>query len=243
MPRWHIVDKAALAAIATSALYLFFLNAWGSIPLACALAFACVALGAHALRVLPTRRRMTASQAQEEVLNIAAMSDAEAQERLTRLVRARWPKEDFALAAVLKHPEATLSSGDVLNAWKANLGAARLVVAATCPAEPRALVYARELQSPAVAVVDSRGLMRAMRRCLPPPQPESRIGLAKRLRRLCARAFSSRVTAREPLLALALLYGYMRRGGAPFLFAALAILAHTGVAIIQRRTGRRLFEV
>lgn len=242
MSRWHIIDKAALAAISASALYLYFLNAWDNIPLAGVLAFACAALGGVALRALPPRRRMTMAQARQEVLRVASLPDAEAQEALSSLVRTRWPKEEFALAPVLKHPEATMSSGDVLNAWKANRDAARLVVAATCPAEPRALAYARELERPAVAVVDSRGLMRMLRRCLPAPEPAPRASLRQRLRRLAARMASGRVTLRHPLLALALLYAYLRHGGAPYLFAALAILAYAGVGVVQRRLGKQLFS-
>lgn len=237
-----IIDLIVFTALGTAGLYLFFLNAWGSIPLAAALAFLCVALVREAYRRRPPRRFASGARVREALMRLAGLPDAQAQEELTGLVRARWPGEDFALAPALKHPEATLSSGDVLNAWKANREAARLVIAATCPAEPRALAYARELQSPAVAVVDSRALSRILRRALPAPEPTPRLSLRQRLRRLATRIAASRVTPRGPLMALSLLLLYLRGGSPVCLLAALAMLSHFCLALAQRRVGRRLFD-
>ena len=143
---------------------------------------------------------------------------------------------------VLKHPEATLASGDLLNAWKANREAARLVVAATCPAEPRALAYARQLRSPTVAVVDSRTLSRLLRKSLPPEAPEPRQPIRQRLRQLAARVATVRVSPKSALLAAAMLMLYLRGAGPLYLFGALLLLAHLGVALVQRRVGKRLFD-
>ena len=239
------IDRLALSALAAIGYYLFFLNAWGSIPLACALAFACcllterVARGGRWRRLLP--RRASSAQAGEALSRIAGMEDGAAQALLGELVRWRYPGEDFALAAVLKHPEASLSCGDVLGAWKANRGAERLVIAATCPCEPRAAVYARELAGPAVAVLDSRALIRRLRRrdpvAAPAPPP-----LKARLRRAIARLAARRVSPGSGLLGAALV-GLYFIGGNPFnLFAGLALLGRLGVALIQRHTGRRLFD-
>ena len=235
------IDAIILGALSASGLYLFFLNAWGSIPLACALALVCVALGRRARAIRP-RRRASRARVRAELLRLAELADAQAQAELSGLVRRRWPGEAFVLAPVLKHPEAAMTSGDVLNAWKANRDADRLVVAATCPAEPRAFACARQLQDPVVAIVDSRVLSRILRRSLPPESPAPRVPLRGRLRALSGRVAASRVTPRSPLLALSLLALYLRGAGPLYLFAALAILAHAGVALLQRRTGRRLFE-
>ncbi len=236
------IDRIAFTSLAAAGLYLFFLNAWGSIPLAAALAFVCVALGRKLIASRPRRRLASAARVREELLRLAGLPDALAQAELTVLVQKRWPGEAFTLTPVLKHPEATLTSGDLLNAWKANREAARLVVAATCPAEPRARVYARELRSPDVAVVDSRALARLLRRSLPPEAPAPRVSARRKLRRLAARIATARVSPRNALLALSLLALYMRGAGPLYLFGALALLAHLGVAIAQRRVGRSLFE-
>lgn len=236
----RIIDRAVFSALAAAGLYLFFLNAWGSVPLAGALAFVGVAAGRKALSRRP--RRASLGRVRAELLRLSGLSDAQAQAELATLVHWRWPGEDFALAPVLKHPEATLTSGDLLNAWKANREATRLVVAATCPAEPRALAYARQLEGPAVAVVDSRALSRILRRTLPPDgeprrirRPLSRVGMA-------FLPHGQRVSPKNAMLAAALLTLYMRGASPLYLFAALALLAHFGVALGQRRVGKRLFE-
>ncbi len=236
------IDRWVLAALGTAGGYLFFLNAWGSIPLACLAAFAACLLARRALGLLPDRQRGSLARAREALPWLAGMDEAAAAARLEPLIRARWPGEAFRLAPVLKHPEASLSSGDVLNAWKANRDAARLVIAATCPCEPRARLFAGELRAPAVAVLDSRALMKLLRHSdvRPPEAPMPPLGT--RLRRGLARVAAARVSPKDGLIALALLALYLLRGHPASLFASLALLAHIGVALIQRRMGRKLFE-
>ena len=243
-----IIDQIAFSVLAAAGFYLFFLNAWGSAPLAGVLAFACVAAGRRLVKKRP--RRASLARVRAELLRLAGLPDAQAQAELAALLRWRWPGEDFALAPVLKHPEATLTSGDLLNAWKANRDAARLVVAATCPAEPRALAYARQLHDPVVAVVDSRALSRILRRTLPAEEPRDRSAaggptIISRLRAKCAvlsLLLARRVRPKNALLAAALLALYLRGASPLYLFSALALLAHFGVALAQRRVGKRLFE-
>ena len=237
------IDRVALSLFGATAYYLFFLNAFGSITLACGAAFACTALSRMLLRGLPIIRRATAAQARAELLRIAGMDDEAAGKALGILVRRRWPGESFRLAPVLKHPEATMSSGDVLNAWKANRDAERLVIAATCPCEPRAAVFARELRSPVVAVMDSRRLTRLLQ-ALPADQlPRSpRRSPGSVARQLWAGLESSRFSSRSALLALSMLCIYSLTGNGWYLFPALAVAAHTGVALIRHGGGRRLFE-
>lgn len=135
-----------------------------------------------------------------------------------------------------------MNAGDVLNAWKAHRGEEKLVVAATCPCEPRALLFARELRSPAVAVVDSRGLCRILRACPADALPTTtRPPLMERLRHLAAHVSSARVTPRSGLIALTLLATYLLGGHPLHLFAALGVLLHLGLALIHRRTGWELF--
>ncbi len=243
----NIIDTIVFSALAAAGFYLFFLNAWGSVPLAGALAFACVAAGRRLVKKRP--RRASLARVRGELLRLAGLPDAQAQAELAALLHWRWPGEDFALAPVLKHPEATLTTGDLLNAWKANRDAAHLAVAATCPAEPRTLAYARQLTDPAVAVVDSRALSRILRRTLPAEAPRNSASgnstLAARLRARFAvwpSLLARRVRPRNALLAAALLALYLRGASPLYLFSALALLAHFGVALGQRRVGRRLFE-
>lgn len=238
------IDRAVLWALLAAGFYVFYLNAWGDILLACLAAFVSCALLRRLFSRVRLPRRMPATQAKAALWRVAALSDAEAQARLTALARWRWPGEDFCLTPVLKHPEATLSSGDVLNAWKANRDAERLVIAATCPAEPRALYCARGLKAPAVAVLDSRALTRLMRapgapRTVKVEAPEP---LRHRLRDALQRACAIRPKPRNAALAAALLLLYLLRGNPLCLLGALALLWQLGAALIARRPQGRLFD-
>lgn len=237
----RVIDRFVLSALAAAGLYLFFLNAWGSIPLACALAFVCAALGRFVATRIPRPRRATLAWARSELTRLAALPDREAEAALSALVRGRWPEEDFRLFAALKHPEATLSAGDILGAWKANRDAERLVIAATCPCEPRAALYARELTGPAVAVLDSRAIIRLLRTGMQADPQIRRQPVVPSLRRLFGRLCAARVSPRTALVGAALLAMYLMRGSLLALLAALALLARFAVALAQRRVGKRLF--
>lgn len=237
------IDRVTLSLFGAAAYYLFFLNATGNIPLACGAAFACTALSRMLLRGLPLIHHTTAAQARAELMRIAGLDDESAGHALEALIQKRWPGESFRLAPVLKHPEATMSSGDVLNAWKANRDAERLVVAATCPCEPRAAFFARELSGPVVAIMDSRRLTRLLR-ALPvdqlPRPPRPRPGAV--IRRLWAGLESSRFSPGSALLALSMLGIYILTGNGWYLFPSLAVAAHAGIALIRHGNGKRLFE-
>ncbi|MDO4865580.1 MAG: hypothetical protein Q4C10_03415 [Clostridia bacterium] len=234
------IDRAALPLLAAAALYPFFLNAWRSIPLACAATFACVMLIRRLLG--RPRRGLNRTAARTELLRIAALPDAEAADVLRELIEARYPGEVFALFPALKHPETSLSSGDVLAAWKANRGAARLVIAATCPCEPRAACYARQLADPEVAVVDSRLLLRLLgRRASPVTEPRA-VPLRRRLAGWFAFAASRPIQPRNLLLAAVMLAVYRLNGNPMYLFAALPLLLQLAAALRHRRFRRTLFD-
>jgi len=238
-----IIDRAALWAGGATLCYLLFLGAWQSIPLACAAAFVAVALARALADRVPLPRRAGVARARAELLRLAGLEDREAGAALEALLRRRYPGEDFRLTPVLKHPEASLTLGDLLNAWKANRDAARLVVASTCPCEPRAALFARQLRDPAVAVVDSRKLLRLLRACDPGELPTPpRVSPRQRLRRLADRVACARVTPRTALLAAMLLASYLFGGNPWCLAGALALVLHMGLALSRRRVGRRLFE-
>ena len=237
------IDRGALRFLIVVGLYLFFLNAWQSIPLACASAFACAVLLHSLLRSKLWRQRMDVYEAECEVHRIACMPDAEALTFLEALIRRRYPGENCTVVPALKHPEASLSCSDVMNLWKANRNQARIVIAATCPCDPRAALYARELHSPAVAVIDRRALTRMLRRynpgttdaCATPLSSRHRIDVIRK--RIAAR----RPTARDATIAALMLGVYLLGGSVLYLFSAIGILFWFGSAMIRRQFPRQLF--
>ena len=236
------IDRAALLILGAAGLYLFFLNAWHSIPLACAAAFVCGALLRQLAARRPGRGRLSARRARDELLRIAALPDDEAARALEALVRKRFPGEDYAVAVALRHPEASLSCNDVLNLWKAHRGQARVAVAATCDCDPRAALYARELRRPAMAVVDRRQLERLLRESGEAgPRPGGASG-GRRLRRILSAVASRRPRPRDALTAAALLVMYLASGRVVCLAFSLALLFWFGAARIRGLGRGRLFD-
>ena len=238
------IDRAARWTLGASAAYFYFLNAWRSSPLACLAAFAAVVLARELLNGLPRRaRRCTKHEAEAELLRIASLSDDEAQRALDALVRGRCPDEACALTAILKHPGASLSPSDVLGAWKANRGGERLVIAATCGCDPAAVIYARELTAPVVAIVDAAKLTRIIRESgfLPPEQGRPPCSARRAWRSLRARIAAHRPKARDVFAAAALLSLYARSGHRLLLVFPLTVLLRFGMTLGARRR-RSLFE-
>ncbi len=237
------IDRAAGLLLAAAGMYLFFLNAWQSIPLACALSFVGSALLGHLVRRHPGRERMSLRQARCELLRIAGLPDPEAAQALEALVRSRYPGEDCRVVPAVKHPEASLNCGDVMNLWKANRGPGKIAIAATCACEPRAALYARELRDPQVAVVDRRMLERALRGTDAPevPSPPFRDALRQWPRRVFRIAASRRPRPRDALIAVLLLGMYLVNGRTLYLFSALGMMFWLGVRRIQGRGRRHLF--
>ena len=236
------IDRAAGAALAATALYLLFLNAWDSIPLACAAAFAGCVLLRRLAAGRPRRQRLTRLRAEAELLRIAALPDDEGAAALESLIRDRYPGEDFRVVPALKHPEGTLNSGDVLNLWKASRDARRIVIAATCACDPRAALFARELRSPAAVVVDRRALLKALRRRGPQPDASpDRLPAGQLLRRACRRVAARRPAPKDGLIAAAMLAMYLLGGSTLYLLCALAMLFRSGAWLIESRGRPRLF--
>ena len=212
------IDALALRAILLCGAYLLFVNAWHSVPLACALTFLCVILAGWILRGRPRRRRVSA---RARLLALARLDEAEAEAILSPLLRARHPGQEFELCQILKHPSATLNAGDVLGAWKRKRGEERVLLAATCPADAEARAFARTLARPAVTLFDGAALASLLRdwdpgeSVDPLPRPRLRERLASALRRP--------IPAKLAILGPALLALYLLRGQAGYLFAGLWI--------------------
>ena len=237
------IDRAALLALGTTGYYLFLLNAWHSIPVACVGAFACVILTDRIIRALPLKRRANRGRIRAELHRLSSLDEEEAAAVMDNWIKARWPGEAFRLSPVLKHPEATLTCGDVLSAWKANRDAEHLVLAGTCPCEPRAAAYARTLRAPSVAVVDSRALTRLMRKRGDALPPLPHLSFKDRIKRAAMSFSAYRATPRDAMLCTALFGLYMMTGNPICLFCALALVGRMCVAVNQRRLGIRLFDV
>lgn len=237
-----LIDRFALFALCAAAFYIFFLNAWHSIPLACLLAFLCCALLRPVLRNRPSRWRCSIAQAEVELLRIAELPEPEAEPLLRRLILQKYPDTSFCLATLLKHPSASISTGDVFSVWKAHRNEDALVIAATGTADARALMYAQELTAPRVALIDRRILLRIIREtgmCASAPTPTP---LGKRLRRFWANLSARHIGPKNALFGLTLLGMYLLVGNPLYLVLSMAILFWFGISLFNTRTRQKLFR-
>ena len=234
------IDRTVLTIISALAAYLFFLNAWGSIPLACASAFVfCILLKTLVSR-RPVRFRCTLAEAEAELLRIASMSDSDTYAAIEALVRKKYPDEEYILAPVAKHPTSGISSGDIFAQWKKHRGSKRLLIAATCGCDPRAVMYARELSEPQIAVLDRRQLLRIIRTNGVPegtaPEP-----LLRRLKRVPAKLTAGRSGPKNAFFGCVLTGIYLLTGNPLYLLSGLFSLFLFGCSIPSRCGRKRLF--
>lgn len=238
-----IIDRAVLMAASALAFYLYFLNAWQSVPLACALAFIGCAILETLLRKRPQRRRISGSMARHALYQIAQMPDAEGLAAIEALIRWRWPERNASLCALLKYPESSLSPAEIFSLWKDHRSEERLLIACTCPCDRRGLAFARTLDHPKVAVVDARGLTALLRRRDCPIQlaQAERPPFMARLKARTARARAAKPTLREGIWALGSLMMYLIWGNPLQLVIALVTLFHLGVCLYRQAVPEQPF--
>ena len=125
--------------------------------------------------------------------------------------------------------------------WKANRDAERLVIAATCSVDAKAMACARSLSNPDVAVLDDRALRRLLA-----AEPD-RAAAESPLRRLRRQLRNVPVWLARPAsprfipLGLTMLALYLRLGHPLYLFGGLWIAFRLGSALAAGGLRRRLF--
>ena len=247
------IDRLALLILCAAGFYLFFLNAWHSIPLACALAFSCCTFLQRILHRRPSRWRCSVGRAESELMRLACLPEAEASAMIRSLIDKKYPSEAFHLHPVLKHPTATLSTGDIFSIWKGNRDSGPLVIAATCTADPRAITYTRELTNPPVAILDRRQLITILREfgpCFPnvkdsiapSGQRFDRIRfLIRRIHHGFTLLSARHGGAKNAAIGIAFLEIYLLTGNMLYLLIAMTMLFWVGASLFQHRGKRRLF--
>lgn len=236
------IDRSVFSVISATMFYLFFLNAWGNIPLACFLAFICSLILRRLILKTPVYFRCTRAQAEAELLHIAQMPDPQAAEMLEQLVRKRYPDESFTLSPMARHPTQSLSMADVFARWKMHRGEDRLLIACTCASDPRAIMYARELKSPLVAVIDKRHLLRIIRTTGIEHENAPRMTFIQRLKKIPQRLSARHASLKNALFGVVLIALYCIAGNALYLFLGLGSLFLFGCTIPSRRYKKRLFQ-
>lgn len=234
------IDRFSLFLLSGALFYLFFLNIWHNIPTACMLAFFCCALLNNLVRRRPAHFKCTKAQANAEILRIACLSEGDALSEVEKLLRFRYPHETFKTILLLKHPSGSISTGDAFSIWKKYVAEENIVIAATCPADGRAIACSKELTQPRIAIVDSRQLSHIIRisgLCASP----SRFTMKETFQKVRHRFISCRITGKNAFFALTLLAMYLLMGNPLYLFLSLGILFLFGINVFNNRGRRKLF--
>jgi len=234
------IDKAVLTALLATASYILFLNLWNSIPLACAVSFILCVLLRKVSHAKPAHFKCTHAQAEAELMRIIAMNDEDAREAIEKLVRRKYPQEEFILTPYIKHPSSSLSVGEVFAQWKKHRGCKHVLIAATCASDARAVMYARELTEPRIAVVDRRHIIRMIRAagiC----ENTSSIPLFARLKRIPGNLTLRYSGIKNGLFGLILTGMYLVTGKLLYLVLGLFSLFLFGCTIPGKKYRKKLF--
>ena len=224
------IDRFALLTLAAVVLYIVFLNAFGSIALACLLTFpVCAAL----IRIWKKRAplaRMTRFQAKEILRKWAYGSDEDARRELLPLIRS-----DGKVIYLPRHPTASVGMGDVFGTWKANRSEDHIVIAAPCYADSRARTFARTLEKPTVFIMDAPKLISAIRKSdLPAPSMPLGRSFVFRLKEMISALPGRRPWYRNLLLGLIMMLIYLSSGRTAYLILSAGMLLLAGIGAGMR---------
>ena len=217
------IDRAALTALCTAALYGFFLNAGTGIIASAMLTFVCMALLRHLWRNRPGRQRATRAQAEAALLHIATMGEDEARSALLTLA------ERPDAVVLLMHPEDALPLKALFDLWRTQGDGIDVVV--PCDAEPAAARFAK---SRGIHLIDRGTLIRKIRKTgLYVTGETPRAGRTMRLRGLWSRV----PVGPKPLLySLALVAAYLSTGRLITLLCGLGLMGLTGAKLIEQKS-------
>lgn len=245
------IDRLALLSLLAGVLYLFFVGAMGSIPLAAASAFFAMALIKKLSEKLPYdklgRKRRARAAAKAELEQLALSEPREATERISRAVEHAYPGqlENAALAPALRHPSGgKFTAADVSAQWKEHRGSERLVIVSLSRADDGAFSLAARLKAPETRLIDGPQLVALLAAC--PQESESAEASLRPPRRMGRMALVARAACRarvgKCVFTGALMFLiFFVTGRTAYLAGSIILLFIAGTGIRSRARPRELF--
>ena len=242
------IDRLALLSLLAGALYLFFMGAMGSIPLAAASAFFAMALIKKLSGKLPAdklgRRRRARSAAKAELEQLALSDLRDATERISRAVEHAYPGqlENAALALALRHPSGgKFTAADVGEMWKRHRSKKRLVIVSLSRADNGAFTLAARLNAPETRLIDGSQLISLLAAC-----PQENVSAEESLKPTRRMALVARAACRARVgkcaFAGALMFLiFYATGRGVYLMGSLILMFIAGAGIRSRMRPRELF--
>lgn len=243
------IDAIALTALLAGVLYVFFMSALKSAPLAAAAALLALTI----LRKLASpfsgkrRKKSAATRDARNTLEVwANKSTAEAKELAAKLICAAYPNQVTSNDIVLlsRHPLGeAVRIDDIFAAWKSRGSAGGAVVVTFTRASDVALAFARTLDKPKINVIDAPRLMSLLEK-----YPEYREKAVKpdisRRARLKAAAIKGVISARAGRCALTgalMCLMYFITGKTAYLLTGVIIIYIACAAARRRGDAKKLF--
>lgn len=245
------IDGFVLGAAAAVLMYLYFQRAFANRILAGALALLGVFVLRRGFRLLGglisrcgfLKRRRLRRLANGTVLKLASLPEEEALAGVQALVEKCYGGE-FEIALVQNHPGLRLREEQLFELWKARQGGQRLVVCATCRADPACRALAATLKEPKLAIVDSETIcqMIAEHPELFPIEQSAPTRARLRLMSLSSLIFNRKSAPRNLLLAASLTLIYVFGGGISYLVCGMALLFIVFASLHRRPRPAKLFR-
>ena len=244
------IDKITLNTLIAVGYYLLFMAAFGSIPLACALAFVCSALTHKLLCGLKCRiqggRRMQRKALRRRIdalIDEWTLSEPP-HGQIAETVKKLYPEcaEDDTAVCILPRPAACppLEGGTCFDLWQAHRREDRLLIVCTGRVSPTAFTLAQALSAPRVRILDRSLLAAALEKrpdLVPETQPKSAPLRRKRIRFSVDRKHAPRsLLSGTMLLAMHFLLGNFL-----YLLIGLALITAALLAFRRARIPEKLF--
>ena len=243
------IDRFALTVLLAGALYIFFISAMGSIPIAAAAAFLSMAILRKLSEKLPTdrigRKRRNIKKAKAEMEELSLTSRSSVEKRIHEVLRSTYGDNlgGTIIYTFLRHPVCgRLTGDDVCRIWRDHKGDDRLLIVSTAKADPAAVQLAHRLSDPEIALIDGEQLVQLIAKCKPSPsgaftRPMRRTGRLN----AAARAAGRTNPVKCSMTAITMFILFWFTGTVVYLIGALMLAFIAGVSIRKKRAPRELF--
>ncbi len=240
------IDRFVLTVVVGAGFYLYFQNAFHMRPLSLFLALlSCLVLskimhsiGALAKKSRYFQRRRLRKCAAGTMMHLACLPYQDGLKRVENLVHLDYDGE-YTVELIQAHPSCALSQQRLFEIWKSHQGEERLVICATCAADPASRLLSASFRAPQVALVDSPLLSQLLsdhpENLFPEKEVTLKPGYKYRFKRTFSRLLNRKNAPRCLLFSVSIFALYLLSGRIYYLifsllllFLALASLRHIG---------------
>jgi len=231
------IDLVLLHLLTAAGGYLFYMGAFGNVPLALLLTFLTVAAAGKAVRCIAEKRkpgrRKRLARARSLIRQAARMPEEEGERRVWSVLERAYPDAAREKCVILLRAQ-PLGEDGLLSFWRSRAGEEALAVAATCDIPRATRALAEELISPRVRLFDGEQLARLLaRQNLPEDAPAPR--RRGHFRQAIAAGLERKRAGRNLLIGLSMLLLYRMNGRFLYFLSGLFLLGVGALSLLCPR--------